>query len=93
MATNLDLSDITGSIENTLESSSLSQDDRSRLIVLKDWIFKKKSELRPWTEFFNTSRFAKPTNIGDVSSRVVGNLKIYQANYVIICVLLAFYCV
>ena len=93
MATNLNLSDITGTIENTIDSASLTADDRSRIVVLKDWLLKKKSELRPWTEFMNTKKFSKPKNIGEVSTRVVGNLKLYQANYVIICILLAFYCV
>lgn len=92
MATNLSLSDISGDIENTLSTASLSTDDRTRLQTMKQWFSARRSEVRPWGEFFNAKRFSKPSSAADISKRVFANIKLYQANYFAIFVLLAIYC-
>lgn len=91
MAANLDLEKISGEIESVLPGN-VTEDDRSRLRRMKDWILKRRSEVRPWGEFFNTRKFSKPSTVGEASSRLVSNVRLYQANYVIVCFLMAFYC-
>ena len=93
MASNLDLNTITGDIQNTFGGSSLMADDLTRIQLLKQWFNEKRSHLKPWTEFFNAKRMSKPSHIGDISTRVITNVRSYQANYICICILLVVYCV
>ena len=91
MAANLDLEKINGQIENILPSE-VTEDDRSRLRKFKDWALERRSEVKPWGEFFNTRKFSKPTSVAEASGRIISNVRLYQANYFIVCVLMTFYC-
>ncbi|CAM9024798.1 unnamed protein product [Wickerhamomyces anomalus] len=49
------------------------------------------SNIRPPQEFFDIKRLSKPTNFGDLQSRISYNLKYYQTNYAIIVSMLSIY--
>lgn len=49
------------------------------------------SKIRPPQEFFDYRRLSKPTNFGEVQSRVGYNLGYFQANYVAVVALLSVY--
>ena len=91
MAANIDLDKISGEIENAFLTND-SGDNKSRILRVKDWIKQRRSEVKPWGDFFNTRKFARPVNASEASSRLVSNVSIYQANYLIICLLMTLYC-
>lgn len=93
MSADLNLTAISGEIENTLNGSSMDAGDLTRIQLMKQWFNEKKSHLKPWAEFLNAKKMSKPIHIGDVTKRVITNVKLYQANYIFICLLLAVYCV
>ena len=93
MAANLDLTAISGEIQNTLAGSKFTEGDLSKIQLLKQWFNEKRSHLKPWNEFLNHKRLSKPAHVGQATSRIVANVKVYQANYVFVCCLLAVYCV
>ncbi|XP_074633393.1 prenylated Rab acceptor protein 1-like [Acropora palmata] len=80
--------EITGNIEMAAPITP-----SSHVQLAKDWLHQRRSKLKPWTEFFKTSHFSRPKNVAEASSRVVKNLEVYQSNYVLIVILLCFYCV
>lgn len=59
----------------------------------KDWLWQRKAQMKPWTEFFKGSRFSRPKTVAEAGRRVMKNLEEYQSNYVVITLLLIFYCV
>ena len=65
----------------------------SHVQVAKEWLYKRRSQLKPWAEFFKSSRFSRPKTVAEAGSRVMKNLEDYQSNYVLIVILLCFYCV
>jgi len=91
MAANLDLDKISGQIETAL-STDISEDNRSRLAKFKEWIKQRRSDVKPWGDFFNTRKFVRPANASEATSRVVSNVRLYQANYLLICIMMTFYC-
>ena len=80
--------EITGNIEMAAPITP-----SSHVQLAKDWLHQRRSNLKPWTDFFKTSHFSRPKNIAEASSRLVKNLEVYQSNYVLIVILLCFYCV
>lgn len=49
------------------------------------------SNIRPPQEFFDIKRLSKPSNFGELQSRVSYNVKYYQTNYAIIVSMLSIY--
>ena len=91
MAANIDLDKISGEIENAL-TTDISEENKSKLTRIKDWFKERRSEVKPWGEFFNTRKFVRPSNASEATSRLVSNVRVYQANYIMICLLMTFYC-
>ena len=58
----------------------------------KEWISNKHSGVQPWAEFLDVRRVSKPKNVGDVTSRILGNLQRYQSNYLFVFLGLVIYC-
>ena len=58
----------------------------------KEWISNKHSGVQPWAEFLDVRRISKPKNVGDVTSRILGNLQRYQSNYLFVFLGLVIYC-
>ena len=58
----------------------------------KDWIASKHSKVQPWSEFFNIRKISKPNSIGEGVTRVLGNLQLYQSNYLFVFLGLLVYC-
>jgi len=92
MAANIDLDKISGEIENAL-TTDISEENKSKLSKIKDWFKERRSEVKPWGEFFNTRKFVRPSNASEATSRLVSNVRVYQANYIMICMLMTFYCI
>lgn len=91
MAANIDLDKISGEIQTAfLEDDS--SENKSRLVRAKDWIKQRRSEVKPWGEFFNTRKFVRPVNASEATTRLVSNVRVYQANYLIICLMMTLYC-
>lgn len=92
MAANIDLDKISGQIESVL-STDISEGEKSKILRLKEWFKAKRSEVKPWGDFFNTRKFIRPANASEASSRLISNVRLYQANYLIICILMTLYCI
>ena len=88
MAAGLNMEEISGTIQNSL--ADVGKDENSSRI--KQWIDKRRSQLKPWTEFMNAKAFSKPKDVAQASRRIVKNLDAYQTNYIAICLFLAIYC-
>ena len=65
----------------------------SHVQLAKQWLYERKTQMKPWAEFFKSSRFSKPKTVAEAGRRVVKNLEDYQSNYILITILLFFYCV
>jgi anoctamin-1 len=48
--------------------------------------------LKPWIEFFSTSRFKKPIGVAQASTRLIKNIEYFQSNYLFVFIGLAVYC-
>lgn len=59
----------------------------------KAWLASKHSKVKPWTEFFNPKNFSVPKGMGDVTTRLLGNLQRFQTNYLFVFLGLLVYCV
>jgi hypothetical protein len=57
-----------------------------------EWIAKRRETLKPWGEFFNTSKFKGPTGITQAGSRLIRNIEHFQSNYLFVFIGLAIYC-
>ena len=57
------------------------------------WISRKRETLKPVGEFLNFSKFKKPANVGQCTSRLVKNTVYFQSNYLLVFFTLALYCI
>merc|ERR1711923_257852 len=60
--------------------------------VVKEWLQKKRANLRPFGTFFNTSNFQVPPSAGRLSKRLYKNVEYFQSNYVLVFLVLVLYC-
>merc|ERR1712045_574815 len=60
--------------------------------VIREWITKRREEIRPWSDFFKTSHFDMPKTPARLSKRVIKNLEHFQSNYVFVFIVLFIYC-
>ena len=49
--------------------------------------------VHPWAEFFNVRSVSRPANVGDATSRLLSNLRIFYMNYLFVFMGLTVYCV
>jgi len=60
--------------------------------VVREWIQKKRDEVRPWTTFVKTSNFNVPQNAPKFTKRFYKNIEHFQSNYVFVFLILFLYC-
>merc|ERR1712098_583073 len=60
--------------------------------LLKEWVGKRRANLRPVATFFNTAHFQVPPSAGRLSKRLLKNLDYFQSNYVLVFLVLVLYC-
>ena len=89
---NINLENISGHIENAISPKSISDVDKTKFQLVKNWLLERNSQLKPWRSFCNTKNFSKPKNASEITKRLIGNIKIYQGNYVAVSVMLILYC-
>jgi len=81
-----DLEEEEGTKEGGKMSLSLAQPQ------IREWLSKRRANLRPVGTFFNTANFQVPPSAGRLSKRVVKNLEFFQSNYVCVFIILVLYC-
>merc|ERR1711971_1542746 len=60
--------------------------------LVRDWLAKRRANLRPVGTFFNTSNFQVPPSAGRLSKRLVKNIDYFQSNYLMVFLILVLYC-
>merc|ERR1719193_546698 len=60
--------------------------------LVRDWLAKRRANLRPVGTFFNTANFQVPPSAGRLSKRLVKNVDYFQSNYVCVFLVLVLYC-
>lgn len=87
---------LTGKINNPEENyNNLSKLDSMislRSPMARDWIARQRESIRPWNIFFDQEKFSKPTTPNEITLRLTKNVKHFQANYLILILILAGYC-
>merc|ERR1712098_55790 len=60
--------------------------------AVREWLGRRKANLRPVGTFFNTSNFQIPPSAGRLSKRLIKNVEYFQSNYVCVFLVLVLYC-
>jgi len=60
--------------------------------LVREWINKRKSNIRPVGVFFNTQNFQVAPSPGRLTKRFYKNIEYFQSNYVLVFLLLFVYC-
>merc|ERR1712088_145973 len=60
--------------------------------AIKEWFGKRRANIRPLGEFFNTSNFQVPPSAGRLTKRLYKNVEYFQSNYVMVFIVLVLYC-
>jgi len=60
--------------------------------ALKEWFGKRRANIRPLGQFFNTSNFQVPPSAGRLTKRLYKNVEYFQSNYVMVFIVLVLYC-
>lgn len=60
--------------------------------VAREWVARQRESVRPWNIFFDQDKFSKPQSPQILTARLTKNVKHFQANYLIMVVILAGYC-
>merc|ERR1712018_209225 len=60
--------------------------------LVREWLAKKRANLRPVWTFFNTANFQVPPSAGRLSKRLIKNVDYFQSNYVLVFLVLVLYC-
>merc|ERR1719167_629636 len=58
----------------------------------REWLGRRRANLRPVGTFFNTSNFQIPPSAGRLSKRLIKNVDYFQSNYVCVFLVLVLYC-
>jgi hypothetical protein len=62
-------------------------------VAVQDWLRRQKESIQPWSDFFNTKKFALPKSVAPVGIRLVKNVERFQSNYVFIFLGLVAVCI
>merc|ERR1712203_1215967 len=60
--------------------------------AIKEWLGKRRANIRPIGTFFNTSNFQVPPSAGRLSKRLYKNVEYFQSNYMLVFLVLVLYC-
>merc|ERR1712032_1346843 len=60
--------------------------------LVREWLAKRRANLRPVGTFFNTANFQVPPSAGRLSKRLGKNVDYFQSNYVLVFLILVLYC-
>ncbi|XP_076047513.1 prenylated Rab acceptor protein 1-like isoform X2 [Oratosquilla oratoria] len=58
----------------------------------KEWLQKRRDNVRPWTLFVNTGKFKAPASVQRWTKRIAKNVDYFQSNYVFVFIVLIIYC-
>ena len=50
--------------------------------VFREWISKRREEIRPWGTFVKTTNFEAPSSFPKLTKRLYKNVEYFQSNYV-----------
>merc|ERR1712066_283756 len=60
--------------------------------LVREWLAKRRANLRPVGTFFNTANFQVPPSAGRLSKRLGEDVDYFQSNYVLVFLILVLYC-
>jgi len=60
--------------------------------AVKEWFGKRRANIRPLGQFFNTHNFQVPPSAGRLTKRLYKNVEYFQSNYVMVFIVLVLYC-
>merc|ERR1712165_658033 len=60
--------------------------------LVREWLAKRRANLRPLGTFFDTANFQVPPSAGRLSKRLYKNVEYFQSNYVLVFLVLVLYC-
>lgn len=60
--------------------------------MVREWMSKRREEIRPWGLFVKTSHFQTPSSLPKLSKRVYKNVDYFLSNYVLVFLVLFIYC-
>jgi len=90
----MDATDMEGEIEIPLTDATDDAADSSGILTrTKNFVLKKKGELKPWSTFLAVKKMKQPKSITSATGRLYHNLGQFQANYIFLMMFLAVYCV
>merc|ERR1712038_837897 len=58
----------------------------------REWVTKRREEIRPWGTFVKTTNFEPPQSLPRWSKRLYKNIEHFQSNYVFVFLILFIYC-
>ena len=60
--------------------------------VAREWVARQRESVRPWNIFFDQEKLKKPENPNQITIRLTKNVKHFQANYLLLILILTGYC-
>jgi len=98
--------ELSGEIDSSQDSHSQAGSSKASLLggmslpvpvnisqpAIKEWFGKRRANIRPLGEFFNTSNFQVPPSAGRLTKRLYKNVEYFQSNYVMVFIVLVLYC-
>lgn len=60
--------------------------------LAREWIARQRDSIKPWNQFFDQEKFAKPSSPNEITARITKNIKYFQANYLLLVLILTGYC-
>ncbi|XP_063615238.1 prenylated Rab acceptor protein 1-like isoform X1 [Penaeus indicus] len=58
----------------------------------REWITRRRENVRPWLVFVNTQKFKIPPNVQRWTKRMIKNVDYFQSNYMFVFIILILYC-
>ncbi|XP_035684149.1 prenylated Rab acceptor protein 1-like isoform X3 [Branchiostoma floridae] len=90
------MDEVTGDIE--IPADQQKQGLAGKMMTLsspaaREWLEKRRGNIRPWAEFIATAKFRSPANPAAWGKRVMKNVEFYQSNYLFVFLGLVVYCI
>merc|ERR1719233_1916027 len=86
---------LSGEIKEGEEERQVSDSGMSLSVaqpLVREWLAKRRANLRPVGTFFNTANFQVPPSAGRLSKRLYKNVEYFQSNYMLVFLVLVLYC-